>query len=114
MSEQIPPVPPSASFPVSAPAPAGDRERPRNCLFGPWHPFTVRVAGLVLRRSDQHCRSRAGFPGREKHPGKVWQLPASSFLASACCLTIVFVILSLVSGPIIQQLQNQIISNMGY
>jgi hypothetical protein len=28
-------------------------------------------------------------------------------------LTIVFVIISLVSGPILQQLQNQIISNMG-
>ncbi len=128
MSEQLPPVPepvlepvpeppPSqASMPVSAPvsstASAGDKKGLAIaslilgilslCASLGWFcGAPISIVGLVL-----------GFLGL-KGSGKSMAIAGIVLSAFGLLLTIIFVIIGKVSGPIIQQIQNQIISNMG-
>jgi hypothetical protein len=108
MSDQIPPV----SAPVSAPAPAGDKKGLAIaslilgilslCASLGWYcGAPLSIVGLIL-----------GFLG-VKSSGKGLAIAGIILSAVGLLLTIIFVIISLVSGPIIQQIQNQFLSNMG-
>jgi len=113
MSDQIPPVPPPASFPVQAPAPAGYKKG-------------LAIASLVLGILSL-CGSLVWFCGVPlsivgvvlgflgiKGTGRSLAIGGLILSAVGLLLAIVFAILGVVASPVIQQLQNQIISNMGY
>jgi len=95
MSDQIPPVPPPVSFPVQAPAPAGDKKG-------------LAIASLVLGILP-FCGSAFWYCG-------IPLAIVGMILAGiGILIAIVSAIITFTSGgSIIQQLQNQIISNMGY
>ena len=124
MSDQLPPMPEpvpepmpaQASMPVSAPvsetASAGGKKGLAItslilgilslCAAVGWFcGGPISIAGLVV-----------GFLGL-KRSGKSMAVAGIVLSAFGLLLTIIFVIIGKVSGPIIQQIQNQIISNMG-
>jgi len=105
MSEQLPPV--------SAPAPSGDKKglAIASLILGIlslcgsvlwYYGGPISIVGIVL-----------GFLGM-KSSGKGMAIAGIILSAIGLLLLIVFVIISLVSGPIIQQIQSQILSNTGY
>jgi hypothetical protein len=105
MSEQLPPV--------SALAPAGDKKGLAItslvlgilslCASVLWYfGGPISIVGIVL-----------GLLGM-KSSGKRMAIAGIILSAIGLLLLIVFVIISLVSGPIIQQIQSQLISNTGY
>ena len=113
MSDQIPTVPPPVSFPVQAPAPAGDKKG-------------LAIASLVLGILSL-CGSLLWFCGvpisivvivlgflAMKSTGRGLAIGGLILSAVGLLLAIVLAILGVVATPAIQQLQNQIISNMGY
>ncbi len=111
MNEPLQPTPPAAPVP-SAPAPAGDKKGfaiaalvvgiLSLCASGLWYSGALfSIAGIVL-----------GFLGL-KSSGRGMAIAGIILAAVGLLLTIVFVILSLVSGPIFQQIQSQLM-NVGY
>jgi hypothetical protein len=108
MSEQLPPV----SEPIPVPAPTGDKKGlaiaslilgilSLCASLGWWCGGPISIVGLVL-----------GFLG-VKSSGKGMAIAGMILSAIGVLLTIVFVIISSVSGPIFQQIQSQLM-NQGY
>jgi hypothetical protein len=113
MSEQLPPAPAPVPMPVPTPVPAGDKKG-------------IAIASLIIGILSL-CASLGWYCGAPlsivglilgflsvKSSGKGMAIAGIILSAVGLLLTIIFFIVGRISGPIIQQYFNQIISNSGY